>query len=585
MTLLKDRFFRHSSAKRKPFRHFSLVPSRPTGTIPNHHARSARMAGATRAVVPKELQRAAQYLRVSTESQKYSIENQAAAIAAYAARRGIEIIETYADRGRSGVSMAGRDALKQLISDVELGRADYDCILVYDISRWGRFQDVDESAYYEFICKRAGIRIDYCADEFENDGSLASVVLKNIKRLAAADYSRQLSKKVFLGQSRTASQGYWRGGPAPYGLRRLLVDDRGRTKAILQNGDRKNLKTDRTVLVPGPKREIRIVQQIFEMFVNGKRTRTEIAAELNARGIPNARGRLWSMLTVSNVINNEAYLGHIVFNRRSTKLGERTVRNPPEMWIRHRNAFAPIIAPSLFARSQKKLHELECGRTRSDKELLDILKDLLRREGRLTMKSIIMAKGVPNCSVYARRFGSLDEAYRRIGYRPLVRYRFKEVQRHIGQVICSLADQISADLERVGRRVSFLPELSLLTLDGDVTVSLAVARAVKDGSNGARAERRWELRKMQFTRSNLTIVARMNAHNTAVMDYFLLPSANLPVSKKDNRIRISERFFGEFRCVDLQELVVRLSKRIAKHVSRPGRQQSADHSRRQGVSV
>jgi len=37
-------------------------------------------------------------------------------------------------------------------------------ILVYDVSRWCRFQDVDESAYYECICKRAGINFAYCAE-------------------------------------------------------------------------------------------------------------------------------------------------------------------------------------------------------------------------------------------------------------------------------------------------------------------------------------------------------------------------------------------------------------------------------------
>ena len=118
--------------------------------------------------------RAAQYVRVSTDQQKYSIENQAAAIAAYAARRNISIVSTYSDQVEAAFELVGRNGLQQLIQDVQLDRADFDCILVYDISRWGRFQDVDESAYYEFICKRAGIIVHYCADEFENDGSLAS---------------------------------------------------------------------------------------------------------------------------------------------------------------------------------------------------------------------------------------------------------------------------------------------------------------------------------------------------------------------------------------------------------------------------
>ena len=136
--------------------------------------------------------RAAQYLRVSTNLQKYSIENQAAAVAAYAARRNIRIVRTYSDR-RSGVRIVGRDGLKQLIQDVQHRRTNFDCILVYDVSRWGRFQDVDESGYYEFICRHAGINIHYCADEFENDGSFASAIIKAIKRAAAADFSQQLS--------------------------------------------------------------------------------------------------------------------------------------------------------------------------------------------------------------------------------------------------------------------------------------------------------------------------------------------------------------------------------------------------------
>src|ERR1700716_848024 len=74
--------------------------------------------------------RAAQYVRMSTEHQKYSTENQAEAILQYAARRGIEIVRTYADEGKSGLSLDGRDALKQLIDDVQKKRADFTTILV-----------------------------------------------------------------------------------------------------------------------------------------------------------------------------------------------------------------------------------------------------------------------------------------------------------------------------------------------------------------------------------------------------------------------------------------------------------------------
>jgi DNA invertase Pin-like site-specific DNA recombinase len=118
--------------------------------------------------------RAAQYVRMSTEHQQYSTQNQGDKIREYAERRGIQIVRTYADEGKSGLRLDGRHSLQQLIKDVQAGVADYQVILVYDVSRWGRFQDADESAYYEYICRRAGIQVAYCAEQFENDGSPVS---------------------------------------------------------------------------------------------------------------------------------------------------------------------------------------------------------------------------------------------------------------------------------------------------------------------------------------------------------------------------------------------------------------------------
>jgi predicted site-specific integrase-resolvase len=66
-----------------------------------------------------KLVRAAQYVRMSTEHQKYSTENQSEAIREYAARRGIEIVRTYADEGKSGLSLDGRDALS---ASLRMGR-------------------------------------------------------------------------------------------------------------------------------------------------------------------------------------------------------------------------------------------------------------------------------------------------------------------------------------------------------------------------------------------------------------------------------------------------------------------------------
>src|SRR5687768_4391726 len=78
--------------------------------------------------------RAAQYVRMSTEHQQYSTSNQEDIIRDYALARGYEIVRTYADEGKSGLNVAGREALWRMITDVQAGDTGYSAILVYDIS-------------------------------------------------------------------------------------------------------------------------------------------------------------------------------------------------------------------------------------------------------------------------------------------------------------------------------------------------------------------------------------------------------------------------------------------------------------------
>ena len=211
--------------------------------------------------------RAAQYVRMSTEHQQYSTENQADKILDYAAHHGFEIVRTYADEGKSGLSISGRDGLQRLLADVKVGNTDFEAVLVYDVSRWGRFQDADESAHYEYTCKQAGILVIYCAEQFENDGSPVSTIVKGVKRAMAGEYSRELSAKVFAGQCRLIELGFRQGGPAGFGLRRVLLDQSGETKAALKTGEQKSLQTDRVVLHPGPPEEVEVVHQMYRWFV------------------------------------------------------------------------------------------------------------------------------------------------------------------------------------------------------------------------------------------------------------------------------------------------------------------------------
>src|SRR6201991_4710296 len=155
------------------------------------------------------VRRAAQYVRMSTERQDYSIPHQIAVLAAYALEHGYQIVRTYADAGISGLKLEKRNGLKQLLADVISGTSDFATILVYDVSRWGRFQNPDQAAHYEFMCAEAGVAVEYCAELFVNDGSLSSTILKGLKRVMAAEYSRELSAKVAAAKRAAIEKGHW----------------------------------------------------------------------------------------------------------------------------------------------------------------------------------------------------------------------------------------------------------------------------------------------------------------------------------------------------------------------------------------
>ena len=111
---------------------------------------------------------------------------------------------------------------------------------MYDVS-WGRFQDADEAAHYEYLCKSAGVPIHYCEEMFLNDNSTSGLTMKALKRSMEAEYSRELSIKVRGGLSRLTMFGFKAGGSPAFGLRRLLVDSGGRPKQLLKDGERKSL--------------------------------------------------------------------------------------------------------------------------------------------------------------------------------------------------------------------------------------------------------------------------------------------------------------------------------------------------------
>ena len=164
---------------------------------------------------------------MSTEHQQYSTENQHAAIKRYADDHGLMIVRTFTDAGKSGLGIQGREALQELLRVVNSGSADFGTILVYDVSRWGRFPDAGPSRSLRVSVQTAPYHGPILRRAFLNDASPMSAVIKSLKRAMAGEYSRELSTKVFAGQCRLVTLGYRQGGAAGYALRRLLLDQNG----------------------------------------------------------------------------------------------------------------------------------------------------------------------------------------------------------------------------------------------------------------------------------------------------------------------------------------------------------------------
>jgi DNA invertase Pin-like site-specific DNA recombinase len=464
--------------------------------------------------------RAAQYVRMSTDYQRYSIQNQAAAIAAYAQQRNLTIVRTYVDEGRSGVRIKGRPGLIELIEDVQSGKADFDHILVYDVSRWGRFQDVDESAHYEFVCKRSGIKVTYCAEQFDNDGSLLSSIVKNIKRVMAAEYSRELGVKVHTGQSRVAALGYRVGGPLTFGLSRELVDESARSKGKLTKGERKALHTDRVRLQPGSEEETAIIRWIFHQFVVERKSYSRITRELNQAQITN-QGRPWTGAMIRIILTNENYIGNIVYNRTTRPIGQKLISNPKDRWIRGLAVIDPIVDPNLFARAQKMLTERRI-QIPEDQMLLR-LRTTLHQKGKLSWAIIDNTPGLPSAGTYAEHFGSLRKVYALLGY---------DTSRHCDWVdprvfwpdVLAKHASLLAEALRMEPKIKEVIEQSRagLIVNGKFKITFLVARRLpKRGPNEAP---HWRAYRGEFP-AGVLVVLRLNERNKAVKDYLVIAAS------------------------------------------------------------
>lgn len=464
------------------------------------------------------IRRAALYVRASTEHQNYSTDHQESALREYAEQHDFEVIAVYRDEGRSGLTLDGRNGLLRLLEEVQSGQAAYAAVLVYDVSRWGRFQDVDESAYYEYACRRAGIIVSYCAEPFTNDGSPLATLLKGLKRAMAAEYSRELSAKVFRAQCRLTAAGFKQGGSAGYGLRRQCLSIDGRTSRTLEIGERKSSPTDRVGFIHGPSEEVAVVRRIFDMCTNKQMPDTRIAETLNAEGLKNQYGRAWSPHNVKAILTNEKYAGTLIFNRSTQRL--RSSRRPNDLhkWIKVEDAFAGIVSKEMFNRTRQV--RLRRGKHWTNDEMLDGLREILVENGKVSA-DLIDKSDLPSSKSYALRFRGLVAAYEAAGVSgpslsraTIARYRLRCVAKDMAIELERCARRANAQLEKVTTRT--------YRVNG-VRVRLLCTKCRYERSHPC-----WKVTVRHAPAVDFVLWVRMNQANEEVAQIYLLPVENFP---------------------------------------------------------
>lgn len=462
--------------------------------------------------------RAALYVRASTEHQNYSTSHQEAALRDYADKQNCEIVSIFRDEGRSGLTLDGRPGLLSLFETIRSEQAEFTTVLVYDVSRWGRFQDVDEAAFYEYACRRAGITVCYCAESFDNDGSPIATLIKGLKRAMAAEYSRELSAKVFRAQVRFTELGYKQGGTAGYGLRRMALSATGQPKGILQTGERKSMPSDRVTYVPGPPDEQAVIHRIYAMYLDERMTDVGIAARLNSEGVSTCTCKPWSAHLVKQILTNDKYIGTMTFNRGTQRMRTSRRANDPEKWVRRDNAFEAVVSRDRF--DQATLERKRRRRQWTDDEMLDALRDLFIEHGKVTPALIDAGPG-PAAKSYAFRFNGLISAMGLAGvswpslpHATITRYRLRCVTRDMTNELLRCMTELRAAVEAISPRTWRVR---------DVTVRLLCTRCRYERSHPC-----WKVTLAHDPAVDFVIWVRMDQSNERVEQVYLIPVADFP---------------------------------------------------------
>lgn len=336
--------------------------------------------------------KAVAYYRHSAEDkQENSVPIQREHAENFCTQNNLELIHEEADQGVSGLT-ANRPGFKRLFSDwIENPQAaGFDYVLVYDVSRWGRFQNQNEAGYYEYLCNQNKKKIIYVSRGFpREEQELTYSIITPMERWMAAQYSKQLSEKVWYGCIKVSKDGYSAGGASCYGMARLLLDVNKQPIRVLKKGEHKQIANERVTFTPSNDETTDTVKEMFKLLVDGWMNPSEIAEALNRKGIPSASGGPWNKHKVIHILTNETYTGARIYNKTWGRLKQKKMNNPRSDWVITPNAFPAVVDPETFGNAQEHLYWLMPSMWKKGLRLINKTHQAISQE----IKGILSAQG------------------------------------------------------------------------------------------------------------------------------------------------------------------------------------------------
>jgi hypothetical protein len=300
------------------------------------------------------------------------------------------------------------------------------------------------------------------------------------------------------------------------------------------------------------------VAKIFREYVVHRRSQASIARLLNTEQVPNHRGTPWSEAMIRNILGNEAYIGNSVYNRKSFRLKQVMKKNPPELWVRATGLFDPIVDKSIFLRAQELLKEQYVRL--SDEQLLKKLREVLALNGKLSVSTMAATDGIPSAALYAYRFGSLREAFRRVGYVNSERdFDYLDARQQSDAELFRQASVFATRIRALGAAAFFDAETKVMIVDGRLAISLRIARYYV----APRHAPAWLVHRRITEPAGLILALRLDKEtNREVTDYFLLP-LNEMAKERINLTATPRSRFAAYRCPTMDDVLRAVMTKVA----------------------